>query len=555
MLVDATLAWDKNGNVTRRQDLLQSLTEEFWYDSLNRFDYSKLNNVEHQNITLSANGNITEKGGLAYSYTGAQTGCTYYSHTQPRAVRKVGTSTVYCYDANGNMSKRAGSTIGYTSYNLPSSINSGSNSSTLSYGAFRNRYKQIAVTAGVTETTIYIGGLLEKVTRGGVTEYRHLIHGGAGLASIYTRRSSGSPLNETFYVHTDHLGSPELITNASGGVVVRMSFAAYGERRDASDWSGSPSSGDQTTIGNTSRYGFTGHEHLDSFGLIHMNGRVYDPLAGRFLSRDPIIDGLFSSQGPNGYAYVWNNPLNRTDPSGFDGDVTTPKIYRTGAGCDYGCGPVFVSRPTGSVAHAAIAHRVVNKRPQAIDGNLSTVGGSSSARNFFGTPSADAARQRLIAAGAFLGGTAGAVAAAGCTAGSGGVCALGAPAMIAGGAAGGAVVGAAIAKAWDQLDNLIARATEAGPQAVQYALVAERAGLYPTVRGELVQLNAGDVWKYGISTEPAGRYPAQTLSVLGLRMDIQATGTLPQVYVAEKAQLIYYFISNGSLPPGNRIFK
>ena len=127
--------------------------------------------------------------------------------------------------------------------------------------------------------------------------------------------------------------------------------------------------------------------------------------------------------------------------------------------------------------------------------------------------------------------------------------------MIAGGAAGGAVVGAAIANAWEQLDNLIAKATVAGPQAVQYALVAERAGLYPTVRGELVQLNAGDVWKYGISTDPAGRYPAQALGVLGLRMDIQATGTLPQVYVAEKAQLIYYFISNGSLPPGNRIFK
>ena len=162
------------------------------------------------------------------------------------------------------MSKRAGSTIGYTSYNLPSSINSGSNSSTLLYGAFRNRYKQIAVTGGVTETTIYVGGLLEKVTKGSVTEYRHQIHGGAGLASIYTRRSSGSPAIDTFYVHTDHLGSPDLITNASGAVVVRMSFAAYGERRDGSDWSGSPSSGDLTTIGNTSRHGFTDHEHLDS---------------------------------------------------------------------------------------------------------------------------------------------------------------------------------------------------------------------------------------------------------------------------------------------------
>jgi hypothetical protein len=47
-----------------------------------------------------------------------------------------------------------------------------------------------------------------------------------------------------------------------------------------------------------------------------MNGRVYDPVIGRFLSRDPLVDGRVS-QGANGYAYVWNNPLTLTDPSGY----------------------------------------------------------------------------------------------------------------------------------------------------------------------------------------------------------------------------------------------
>jgi RHS repeat-associated protein len=55
---------------------------------------------------------------------------------------------------------------------------------------------------------------------------------------------------------------------------------------------------------------------LDGVGLVHMNGRVYDPVIGRFLSRDPIVDGRVS-QGANGYAYVWNNPLTFTDPSGY----------------------------------------------------------------------------------------------------------------------------------------------------------------------------------------------------------------------------------------------
>lgn len=70
-------------------------------------------------------------------------------------------------------------------------------------------------------------------------------------------------------------------------------------------------------------YGFTGHEHLDEFGLINMNGRVYDPAIGRFLSADngacPASSGMqFSGdlQSFNRYSYCWNNPLKFIDPSG-----------------------------------------------------------------------------------------------------------------------------------------------------------------------------------------------------------------------------------------------
>jgi RHS repeat-associated protein len=63
--------------------------------------------------------------------------------------------------------------------------------------------------------------------------------------------------------------------------------------------------------------GFTGHEHLDQVGLIHMGGRVYDPEIGRFLSPDPFVQFPASTQGFNRYAYVGNNPLSYTDPSGY----------------------------------------------------------------------------------------------------------------------------------------------------------------------------------------------------------------------------------------------
>jgi len=63
--------------------------------------------------------------------------------------------------------------------------------------------------------------------------------------------------------------------------------------------------------------GFTGHEQLDPVGLVHMNGRVYDPELGRFLSADPHIQDVTNGQALNRYSYVLNNPLSFTDPSGF----------------------------------------------------------------------------------------------------------------------------------------------------------------------------------------------------------------------------------------------
>jgi RHS repeat-associated protein len=63
--------------------------------------------------------------------------------------------------------------------------------------------------------------------------------------------------------------------------------------------------------------GFTGHEAIDQVGLVHMNGRVYDPELGRFLSADPFVQDAGNAQSWNRYSYVLNNPLSMTDPTGF----------------------------------------------------------------------------------------------------------------------------------------------------------------------------------------------------------------------------------------------
>jgi RHS repeat-associated protein len=166
-----------------------------------------------------------------------------------------------------------------------------------------------------TETTFYIGGLLEKESPApsGATQWRHYVYTPSGTAILVMRDSIGGTW--TRYLLTDHLGSSDTVLDPSGNVIVRESFAAFGARR-GSDWS-STTPPDWAGIANTSRHGFTGHEHLDNLLLIHMNGRVYDPGTGRFLSVDPLMGDLTDSQQVNAYAYVGNRPLRFTDPSGL----------------------------------------------------------------------------------------------------------------------------------------------------------------------------------------------------------------------------------------------
>ncbi|MEW5250272.1 RHS repeat-associated core domain-containing protein [Microbulbifer discodermiae] len=102
-----------------------------------------------------------------------------------------------------------------------------------------------------------------------------------------------------------------------------MSFDPWGQRRDSS-WQQIDISAlvatDYSlldTLTDTTTRGFTGHEMVDALGIIHMNGRIYDPALGRFLQADPMIDGVMDTQGYNRYSYVKGNPLTLTDPTGY----------------------------------------------------------------------------------------------------------------------------------------------------------------------------------------------------------------------------------------------
>ena len=120
-------------------------------------------------------------------------------------------------------------------------------------------------------------------------------------------------------MHTDYQGSWLAITNSSGTVTNRYSYDAWGRPRNVADWLLKP-----VTISNLismqPRFdrGYTGHEMICGFGLINMNGRLYDPYLQRFLSPDPMVQAPGNAQSYNRYSYCMNNPLMYTDPSGYN---------------------------------------------------------------------------------------------------------------------------------------------------------------------------------------------------------------------------------------------
>jgi len=212
------------------------------------------------------------------------------------------------YDADGNMVTRNGSPITWTVDNLPESIGAAQGSSTFSYGPDGQRYYQSATDNGVTTDTTYIGSLFEVIAGQSSTEYRNNIFADGQVIAVHTIDQSGNAT--TSYLHYDHLGSVDTITNDQGTIAQQMSFDAFGLRRDAANWDYDLTTTQITALKNDTDRGYTFQEQLDNVGLIHMNGRVYDPSIGRFISADP-------TEGGNRYAYAYNNPLEFTDPSGY----------------------------------------------------------------------------------------------------------------------------------------------------------------------------------------------------------------------------------------------
>ena len=298
------------GNPLSRTDNTVNLSESFTYDPLNRLVSATVstNVAPAKTISYDAIGNILSKTGVGtYSYAPP-------GSPRPHAVTAINGSTLsttFTYDPDGNQTAGLGRTITWTSYNKPATITQGARFANFFHDVDHQRFKQVASDG----TTLYLAafGVVAELIAPGTSTARWNDYLSVGNVKVGVRFTDVTPQTvSTRYFHTDHLGSVAVITDENGAVVERLSYDAWGKRRfpnGADDPAGS--------IESLTTRGFTGQEELDSVALVHLNGRVYDPLVGRMISPDPTVPDGLNAQAWNRYSYVGNDPLAFTDPSGY----------------------------------------------------------------------------------------------------------------------------------------------------------------------------------------------------------------------------------------------
>jgi len=201
-------------------------------------------------------------------------------------------------------------TITYNSYYKTKDITQDIHKLNIEYGPDQQRIRTRYYENNQLKKTKYFVASYEKEVNHatGKTKDIHYISTPYGTVAAYIIENGNA--GQMYYLYKDHLGSITHITNQSGTVVERRSFDAWGRPRHPDNWGYS-----NIPTWSLLDRGYTGHEHLEIFGLINMNGRMYDPIIGRFLSPDPYVQGI-GTQGFNRYSYCLNNPLKYTDPTG-----------------------------------------------------------------------------------------------------------------------------------------------------------------------------------------------------------------------------------------------
>lgn len=298
-IMNMAYTFNNKGNLISRSDLLTGHKEDFTYDTMNRLTAW---NISKDNISQASNsidynpttGTITTKSDVGFTFGyGEENG-------KPHALTSL--------SGKPDRIPNSAQTVTYTDFKKVKNISLGSKSLVLDYGVDEQRRKGVFKDGSATFTRYYSGNYEEEVDSSGKVKKIHYVSGGDGLVGIYINDDG----NNRFYsTYCDYQGSLLVLTDMNGVVKERYAYDPWGNRRNPASWKDT-----ETRTKFIVDRGYTLHEHLDGFGLINMNGRVYDPLLGMFLSPDPYVQAPGNWLNYNRYGYCYGNPLLYTDPSG-----------------------------------------------------------------------------------------------------------------------------------------------------------------------------------------------------------------------------------------------
>jgi len=291
-----TYRYDPVGNVTSIDDAVDPMR------SVSLPNYDLLDRLRQANGPWqrgSQQGGLFEYDGLdniVRSTVGSRTLEHGMDRVRNRLSQLTGSQNLdFEYDSNGNITRRGNT---YFTFDIANRMLSSTAHTGLDYDGHGRRTKTWMVGGALRHTGYTQDGLLRRDWRTGQGGRRYIYLGGKLIAE----QRDGSFGNEVTYSHADVLGSPMLRTNAAGAVVQTTVHEPYGAT--AAGWDV------------PARVGYTGHVNDPETGLVYMQQRYYDPVAGRFLSVDPVTTNEKNGGFFGRYHYANNNPYKYVDPDG-----------------------------------------------------------------------------------------------------------------------------------------------------------------------------------------------------------------------------------------------
>ena len=306
---DLHVELDENLNVALIEDAF-GLPQELQYDERDRIESWQLDGSEHGSYAYDDTGNVLENESGRFTY-------------DPVTLRlDTALADSVDHDDRGRVTSLLGRELTWRDFDLLDTVTD-RHSDVVRFG-YTADGQRAGWASSTGERSIQAGPYRRDTDASGVVAETFRIPGPGGFAMELTSENGQPP--KPRFIHPDHLGSSAVATNQSGDELYRTWHSPFGRRISAT---GDFQSAEEDY---SARPRFTSHEPdgqapalgQEQAGLIHMLGRDYDPVVGRFLTPDPLGPDGAGAGGWNRFSYVRNNPASLTDSNGFQVDSESP---------------------------------------------------------------------------------------------------------------------------------------------------------------------------------------------------------------------------------------